>query len=227
MEIPKSDALIFDGFGTLFDLSSASPAFERILPGRGLEVLNWWRAKQLAYTRQCIVTRRYQNLSELMMRALEDVCKHFRVEISPEMRTTLCAQYLTLTAFPEVPDVLNILRKDHKLILLSHGTQAMLDGVVAHNQLTPLLDAVLSVDAVRAYKPESKAYELARERLNLPASSCVYIGGNPFDIAGAKGFGMKTIWLHRGMPPMALMNLIADESIGSLKDLLPHGCLID
>ncbi len=215
----KLEALVFDGFGTLFDLESASPAFELAFPGKGLEVLRWWRAKQLAYTRQCILTRKYRNLWVLMEQALEDACHHFQVEVPSPVRVELCSQYLKLAMFPEAVESLNILRKNYKLVLLSHGTQSMLDAVVAHNQLTSLLDAILSVDAVHTYKPELQAYELITEKINLPPKAFGYTGVNPLDIAGARAFGMKTIWLHRRAPSNRLMGLITDLSITNLQEL--------
>ena len=102
----KINALVFDGFGTLFDLESATPAFEQVAPGQGLEVLRWWRAKQLQYTRRCILTRRYRNLWVLMEQAMDDACWHFRLDISTDKRKKLCEQYLTLKVFDEVPEVL-------------------------------------------------------------------------------------------------------------------------
>jgi len=212
-------ALVFDGFGTLFDLESAAPAFDLVFHGRGLEVSRWWRARQLAYTRRCILTRRYQNLWVLMEQALDDASRHFQVAISSQIRNDLCSEYFRLAMFPEVPEVLNALHNRYKLILLSHGTQFMLEKVVSHNKLDSLLDSVLSVDIIQSYKPELKVYELATQNVNLPSNAFSYVGGNPMDLAGAKAYGMKTIWLHRNAPAIRLMGLIADISITSLKDL--------
>ena len=178
--------LVFDGFGTLFDLESAAPAFEQVAPGQGLEVLRWWRAKQLQYTRRCIITRHYQNLWILMGQAMDEACLHFRLDISTTKRLELCEQYLTLKVFDEVPKVLPKLKEKYKLVILSHGTQLMLDAVTAHNQITHLFDNILSVDSVQAYKPELKSYALVRQMINLPESSFDYIGVNPMDIAGAR-----------------------------------------
>jgi len=214
------EALVFDGYGTLFDLESASLAFDLVFPGRGLEVLRWWRARQLAYTRRCVLTRRYRNLWTLMEQALDDASQHFHVAVSYQTRFELCSEYLRLAMFPEAPDVLSTLHMRYKLILLSHGTQSMLDSVVAHNNLNSLLDAVLSVDYVHAYKPELKAYELVTQTIHLPESTFGYVGVNPMDIAGAKAFGMKTIWLYRNTNAIRLMGLLADKSITNLQELL-------
>ena len=213
-------ALAFDGYGTLFNLESASPAFEAVFPGRGLEVLRWWRARQLMYTRRCVLMRRYKNLWILMEQALDDASRYFQVEVSPQMRFELCSEYLRLAMFPEVPDVLDALHKHYKLILLSHGTQSMLEQVVEYNLLAPLLDMVLSVDKVQAYKPELKAYELVIQTVDLPESAFGYVGVNPMDIAGAKAYGMKTIWQYPGASANRLMNLLVDRRITNLQDLL-------
>ncbi|MFN8413797.1 MAG: haloacid dehalogenase type II [Anaerolineales bacterium] len=219
MEKLNIKALIFDGFGTLFNLESAAPIFELAIPGKGLEFLHWWRQRQLALTRQCILTRRYRNLRVLMDQAMEEACKHFQVDIPLTTKEDLCAQYHRLELFPEVQEVLDILHPKYKLVLLSHGTQEMLNAVVAHNKLTSLLDAVLSVDMVQAYKPELKAYELATKTLNLPESAFGYAGVNPADIAGAKAFGMKTIWVHRNMPESQLMSLITNLNVIDLRKM--------
>jgi 2-haloacid dehalogenase len=203
-------ALVFDGFGTLFDLESAAPAFEQIAPGRGLEVLRWWRAKQLQYTRRCILTRQYRNLWILMQQAMDDACLHFHLDIPKVQRDAVCEQYYTLKVFDEVPDVLLKLKEKYKLVILSHGTQLMLDKVIEHNQLTHMFDAILSVDATQVYKPELKAYELVTQNIKLPENTFGYAGVNPMDIAGAKAFGMKTIWVRRGLPSNQLMRLIVD-----------------
>jgi 2-haloacid dehalogenase len=213
------EALVFDGFGTLFDLESASPSFDLVFPGRGREVLHWWRARQLAYTRQCVITGQYRNLWILMEQALDDASQHFHVTVSPQTRFELCSQYLKLPIFPEAQDVLTALHNRYKLILLSHGTQPMLDQVVAHNNLNPLLDAVLSVDTVQAYKPELKAYELVTQTIRLPESAFGYVGVNPMDIAGARAFGMKTIWLNRTPTKNLLMGLVSDITINNLQNL--------
>jgi 2-haloacid dehalogenase len=215
----KLQALVFDGFGTLFDLESAVPAFEQIAPGHGLEVLRWWRAKQLQYTRRCILTRQYRNLWILMQQAMEDACLHFHLDVSFAQREELCEQYYTLKVFDEVPDVLLKLKEKYKLVILSHGTQLMLDKVVEHNQLTRMFDAILSVDAIQAYKPDLKAYELVTQNIKLPENAFGYAGVNPMDIAGARAFGMKTIWVRRAMPETRLMSLIAHKSSTNLTEM--------
>lgn len=213
------EVLVFDGFGTLFDLESAEPAFEHAAPNRGLEVLRWWRAKQLQYTRRCILTRRYRNLWILMEQAMDDACLHFQLDISAGKRRELCEQYLTLKVFDEVPEVLLKLKEEYKFVILSHGIQSMLDALTEHNQLTHLFDAVLSVDLVQAYKPELRAYELVTQTIKLPENAFGYIGVNPMDIAGARAFGMKTIWIRRTMPQNRLMGLIADISSANLTEM--------
>jgi 2-haloacid dehalogenase len=216
----KLQALVFDGFGTLFDLESAAPAFEQIAPGRGLEVLRWWRTKQLQYTRRCILTRQYRNLWILMQQAMDDACLHFHLDISMAQRQAVCEQYYTLKVFDEVPDVLLKLKEKYKLVILSHGTQLMLDKVVEHNQLAHMFDAILSVDATQVYKPELKAYELVTQNIKLPENAFGYAGVNPMDIAGAKAFGMKTIWVRRALPSNQLMRLIVDLEGKDLTEII-------
>lgn len=212
--------LVFDGYGTIFNLESAAPAFERIAPNRGLEILHWWRARQLAYTRNCIITRNYRDLSTLMDQALVDACKKFKLEISASQRLKLCEEYLTLNVFEEVPIALSRLKEKYKLVILSHGTQSMLDAVAEHNKITHFFDEILSVDAVKAYKPDLRAYTPLLQKINMPEENFGYVGINPMDIAGARAFGMKTIWMRRSMPENQLMGLIADITSANLQELL-------
>ena len=213
------DVLVFDGYGTIFDLESVQPAFDDVAPGRGLDVLRWWRARQLQYTRRCILTRHYRNLWLLMEQAMDDTSVHFNLKISSIKKRELCEQYLQLKVFDEVPKTLSKLREKYKLVILSHGTQSMLDAVTRHNQIAHLFEAILSVDAIKVYKPELKAYELATQTINLPESAFGYIGVNPMDIAGARAFGMKTIWLFRQGKKSRLMELVAHTCIKELKVL--------
>jgi 2-haloacid dehalogenase len=154
-----------------------------------------------------------------MEQAMNDACIHFMLDIPPKKRKALCEEYLTLKVFEEVPEVLSKLKENYKLVILSHGTQRMLDAVAEHNSVTHLFDEILSVDAIQAYKPDLKAYELLIKKIDLPEKSFGYAGVNPMDIAGAKAFGMKTIWIRRNMAQNRLMRLIADMSSADLKEM--------
>lgn len=212
-------ALVFDGYGTLFDIDSVIPECERVFPGYGAEVGRRWRVKQLGYTRRCVLTRHYVDLWTLMDRSLGDTCRALHLDISPQVIADLREQYLSLKPFPEVLEVLPRLRAKYQLAILSHGTQKMLDAVVDSTGTRGMFEEILSVDTVHAYKPAARAYALAEESLNLPRTEIAYVGVNPFDIAGAKGFGSKTIWVRRVVPASRLMALISDAQIASLEEL--------
>lgn len=215
----NASALIFDGYGTLFDIHSVIPECERAFPGRGTQLSKKWRERQLALTRRCVLTRHYVDLWTLVERTLADTCRELNLDAPPELQTHLREQYLALNVFPEVFGVLPHLREKYRLAILSHGTQPMLDALVDRHALRASFDAVLSVDTVRAYKPDGRAYEFARQTLNLPREEIAYVGVNPFDIAGAKGFGMRTIWLRRVEPASRLMDLLCDAQTTTLEDL--------
>ena len=151
--------------------------------------------------------------------AMEDACRHFHLDIPITKREELCGQYYTLKVFDEVSDVLYKLKKKYKLVILSHGTQLMLNKAVEYNQISHLFDAILSVDSIEVYKPELKAYELVLQTIKLPENAFGYTGVNPMDIAGARAFGMKTIWVRRTMPENQLMSLIAHASSANLDEL--------
>jgi 2-haloacid dehalogenase len=219
MSLESLSALVFDAYGTLFDLRSAVPACEALFPGKGANLNRLWRAKQLRQTRRCVLTRRYTNLWEIMDGALERACFDLGLRSTAAERESLRQQYLTLRTFPEVPATLERLEEHYALLLLSHGTQPMLDAVAEHNGITRHFRAVRSVDAVRAYKPDPRAYAIAEETLGVPHAAIGFVSTNPFDIAGAKAYGLRTVWLHRETSSSRIMGLLADISVENLAEL--------
>jgi 2-haloacid dehalogenase len=135
-------------------------------------------------------------------------------------RISLRQQYLTLRTYPEVPGALEALHRRHALLLLSHGTQHMLDTVAERAGISRYFEAIRSVDAVGAYKPDPRAYALAEESLRTDRADIGFVSTNPFDIAGAKAFGLRPIWLHRGIPDSRIMALLADGSVENLDELV-------
>ena len=213
-------ALVLDAYGTLFDLHSAEPACEALFPGKGAVLNRLWRAKQLRRTRRCVLTGRYVNLWEIMDRELESACRELGLHCSATERASLREQYLTLQPYPEVPHALGALGERYRLLLLSHGTQSMLEAVAEHSGLAGRFEAIRSADLAGAYKPNPRAYALAEHTLRLPPREIGFVSTNPFDIAGAKAFGLRPIWLHRGSGDSQLMKLLADGSIENLDELV-------
>jgi len=129
-------AVIFDAYGTLFDLRSAIPVCERIFPGHGAEFNALWRVKLLRHTRWCVITGRYRDLWQIADAAIGDACRQMKLRCSSEEQAEIRQQYLELHMFPEVPDTLRVLRERFTLAVLSHGTSLMLRTVAEKNGST-------------------------------------------------------------------------------------------
>ena len=197
-------ALVFDAYGTLFDVHSVIAECEALFPGNGASLSQLWRGKQLEYTWLRSLMGRYADFSAITAAALTTACNMLRLELSEAAARRLMDAYLKLKAFPDVTDTLARLH-GRKLVVLSNGSPAMLDAVVRHTGLDHVLDTVLSVDALRIFKPHPSVYAYAAERLQTPAGAIGFVSSNFWDVAGATSFGFCTFWINRaGATPDAL-----------------------
>lgn len=214
----KSLALVFDAYGTLFDVHSVIVLCERFWPGRGGAVSQLWRAKQLEYTWQRSLMQRYRDFSHLTTAGLRYACAALGLALSGAQETELMQQYRRLSLFPEAMPALESLR-GRKLAILSNGSPDMLDPLVASSGLGPLLDAVLSVAEVRTFKPDPRVYQLALDRLGVPIESIGFVSSNCWDACGAKSFGFRTYWINRAGAPLDALDVTPDHSIARLTEL--------
>jgi 2-haloacid dehalogenase len=212
-------ACVFDAYGTLFDFASAARGCRDVL-GDGIDKLTaLWRDRQLQYTWPRGLQGRHADFWQVTGDALDFALETLAIE-KPGLRDRLMALYLTLDAFPEVPDVLQRLKKSglHTAIL-SNGSPKMLDAVVKATGLGPLLDAVLSVEDVGVYKPHPKVYQLAVDRFRVPAAAIAYQSSNAWDAYAASAFGMQVVWCNRyGQQPERLPG-DPDRMVKSLAEL--------
>jgi 2-haloacid dehalogenase len=190
-------ACVFDAYGTLFDFGAATRGCRDLL-GDDLDKLTLlWRDKQLQYTWLRAVQGRHADFWQVTSDALDYALETLRID-RPGLRNRLMELYLTLDAFPEVPDVLRQLKvAGLKTAILSNGSPAMLDTVVQSARIDKLLDAVLSVEEVGVYKPAPRVYQLAVDRLEIPASQISFQSSNAWDAYAASSFGMKVVWCNR------------------------------
>jgi len=193
---PQLKALVFDAYGTLFDVHSVIAECEALFPGKGASLSQLWRGKQLEYTWLRSLMGRYADFSAITRAALTTACNMLRLELSEAAARRLMDAYLVLKAYPDVMDTLTRLH-GRKLAILSNGSPAMLNAVVRHGRLDQLLDAVLSVDALRIFKPHPSVYAYAAERLQAPAGAIGFVSSNFWDVAGATSFGFRTYWINR------------------------------
>jgi len=190
-------ACVFDAYGTLFDFAAAARGCRDVLGGDVERLTALWRDKQLQYTWLRSLQGRYVDFWQVTGDALDFALETIAID-KPGLRDKLMTLYLTLDVFPEVPDTLRML-KDAGLrtAILSNGSHAMLDAIVAGNKLGPLLDEVLSVDDAGVYKTHPKVYQLAVDRLGLPASAIAFQSSNAWDAYAASAFGMRVVWCNR------------------------------
>jgi len=190
-------ACVFDAYGTLFDFASAARACRDVLGEASAALTTLWRDKQLAYSWLRAVQGRHADFWQVTSDALDFALETLGIAI-PGLRDRLMHLYLTLEPFPEVSDVLGRIRRAGcKTAILSNGSPAMLDAVVTASGLGPLLDAVLSVEEVGVYKPHARVYQLAVDRLGVPASAIAFQSSNAWDAYAASAFGMQVVWCNR------------------------------
>ena len=212
-------ACVFDAYGTLFDFASAARGCADVL-GDGIDRLTaLWRDKQLQYTWLRALQGQHADFWQVTGDALDFTLATLGID-KPGLRGRLMDLYLRLDAFPEVPDVLRHLRNaGMRTAILSNGSPTMLDAVVKTSGLDALLDAVLSVEAVGVYKPHPKVYQLAVDRLAVPAGAIAFQSSNAWDAYAASAFGMRVVWCNRyGAQPERLPGA-PDRTVRSLAEL--------
>ena len=212
-------ACVFDAYGTLFDFASAARGCRDVL-GEAIDRLTaLWRDKQLQYTWLRAVQGRHADFWQVTFDALDFTLETLALE-KPGLRDRLMNLYLTLEPFPEVPDVLERLKRSGlRTAILSNGSPQMLDAVVRASGLGAHIDAVLSVEAVGVYKPDPKVYQLAVDRLGIPAAGIAFQSSNAWDAYAASAFGMRVVWCNRyGQRPERLPGK-PDRIVQSLAEL--------
>ncbi len=217
------DACVFDAYGTLFDVHSAVGRSREALGDKADGVSTLWRQKQLEYTWLRSLMGAYADFWQLTGEGLDYALAANGVE-DPGLRQRLMDLYLGLDAYPDVPDALDRLRAGGgKTAILSNGTPDMLRAAVDSASLGSRLDAALSVDELRVYKPDPRVYQLAVDRLGVEAGRICFVSTNGWDAAGAAHFGFKVAWLNRfGQQPERLPGAPAAviETLAELPGLL-------
>jgi 2-haloacid dehalogenase len=191
------EACVFDAYGTLFDVNSAARSAEDSLGEKWQPLAELWRAKQLQYTWLRGLAGRHADFWQVTGDALDFAMATLQLK-EPALRSRLLNQYLALSSYPEVPDTLKRLKAaGMKLAILSNGTPAMLAAAAANAGIADLLDALLSVEEVKVYKPHPAVYTLACDRLNVVPDRICFLSSNGWDAYSAKAFGFRTLWCNR------------------------------
>jgi 2-haloacid dehalogenase len=219
--MPPLQALVFDAYGTLYDVHSVGARAEALFPGHGAALSQLWRTKQLEYSWLRSLMGTYADFNQVTADALRYALAALKLDAGTEAIAALLSQYVHLSAFPEVPAALARLKPGRKLAILSNGAPYTMDALVSNSGLAPQFDAVLSVDSAGIYKPDMRIYRLAEERLGLARRHIGFVSSNCWDAVGAATYGYTVFWVNRLGAPVDLHGRAPDHIISSLDQLAP------
>ena len=222
--------VVFDAYGTLFDVYSVSAMAETIFPGHGNALSVLWRDKQIEYSRLVTMSdplnplgsRHYQSFWDLTRLGLQYACQKLGLELTPPKQKQLMDQYAQLTPFAENLDVLQHLQAiGMRCAILSNGSPDMLAKAVSSAGMTGLIDKVLSVDEVRQFKTSPQSYGLVTHHYPMDVREVLFVSSNSWDALGATWYGFKSFWVNRQGLPFETLGPRPTYSGPTLKDILP------
>jgi 2-haloacid dehalogenase len=214
-------ALIFDAYGTLFDVASLAEGCAGVAPDPA-RLVSLWRAKQLEYSflRALMGPAAYVDFWQVTADALDFAAQQLELTLSGGERARALEGWLRVRPYPEVAAALEHLASAGRAcIILSNGSPSMLHAAVSGAGLAECFQAVLSVDAVRTYKPDPRVYQLAMDALGLPAAELLFVSSNGWDAAGARAFGYRVAWINRSGAPTERLGFPPDLTIADLSAL--------
>jgi 2-haloacid dehalogenase len=208
-------ALVFDAYGTLFDVQSVAGVTDAAFPGHGETITQIWRLKQLEYTWLRALMGRYEDFWTVTCESLAFTLETLGLSATPELIAEIAEAYDALALYPEARQALEELAS-FRLAIFSNGSPAMLKRLVAQAGIGELLETVISVDEIGVYKPDPRGYAHVEKRLGLARNEILFVSSNGFDIAGAKAYGFAAARIAR-MPGETLRaELAAADVIGPL-----------
>ena len=217
----KPRAVLFDAYGTLFDVYSVGLAAEQAFPGRGEALAQLWRDKQIDYTRLMTMSGRYRPFWDLTRAGLRFAAQRLGLTLEAALEDRLMNEYRHLSAFPENLEVLQALRqRGVRAGILSNGDPEMLAVAVRSAGFTPLIDPVLSVHEVQRFKIDPAAYALGPQALGLPAREILFVSSNGWDAIGATWFGYTTLWVNRARATLEQLDTAPTRTGTSLREVL-------
>lgn len=220
---PKIKAVIFDAYGTLFDVYSVGALAEKLYPGQGKALANIWRDRQIDYTRIRTLCDQYVDFWQITEDALVFACAHLNLNLSDVNKAELLQQYKHLTAFSENKAVLEQLKSDgYRLGILSNGTREMIDSAVDNAQMDDCFEHILTVETVRKFKTVPEVYQLGPDAFELKASEILFVSSNCWDACGATWFGFQTVWVNRANMPLEELGVIPNLIGKDLNDVIEY-----
>ena len=211
-------AIIFDAYGTLFDVNSAAEKCKDKIGSKWENFSNYWRTTQLEYTWLRSLMKRHKDFWKITEDSLDKSMKVFN--INPNMKSELLDLYKILSPYPEVKETLQLLKeKNYKLSILSNGTPSLLNELVSSNNLK-VFDDIFSVEEVGIFKPDSKVYDIPVKKYKIEKSEVAFLSANTWDVSGGGNYGFNAIWVNRNNIIFDNLDYSPENQINNLKHLL-------
>ena len=215
----KTKAVVFDAYGTLFDVNSAAKRCKDKIGTKWETFANFWRTTQLEYTWLRSLMKRHKNFWDITEDSLDKSMKVFNID--KNMKNELLSLYKVLSPYPEVKEVLEDLKKKNfKLAILSNGTPDLLNELVESNKLNNLFDDLFSIEEVKIYKPDSRVYELPIKKYKIKSDEITFLSANTWDVSGGGNFGYNSIWVNRHNSIFDILDFQQKNEISNLTQLL-------
>ncbi len=212
-------AIIFDAYGTLFDVNSAAEKCKDKIGNKWENFANYWRTTQLEYTWLRSLMKRHKDFWQITEDSLKKSMKAFNID--PSMKNELLNLYKILSPFKEVPETLKILKeKNFKLSILSNGTPSLLNELVRNNDLHNLFDDLFSIEQVGIYKPDSKVYDLPIKKYKIEKNEVAFLSANTWDVSGGGNYGFNSIWVNRNNSIFDNLDYKPLNEIKNLRELI-------
>jgi 2-haloacid dehalogenase len=208
-------AVVFDAYGTLYDIQSVAAVTEEAFPGYGEIITQIWRIKQLEYTWFRSLMRRYEDFSVITRDSLAYTIRVLGLNHDAATFERIMDKYLHLDLYPDAMATLAAL-KGRKLAILSNGSSGMLNALVRNTGLDRVLDATISIDSKKIFKPAPDAYALIESTLGVRPAEVLFVSSNPWDACGAKAFGLNVAWIERVTPEAMALACVESDVVPPL-----------
>ena len=215
----STKAIIFDAYGTLFDVNSAAEKCKDKIGNQWEGFADFWRTTQLEYTWLRSLMRKHKDFWSVTEESLDKSMKVFKIDSA--MKDELLNLYKILSPYPEVKEVLNSLKKkNYKLSILSNGTPALLNELVKSNDLENIFDDLFSIEEVGIYKPDSKVYDIPIKKYQIKSEEVAFLSANTWDVSGGGNYGYNSIWVNRNKAIFDNLDYKPKNEVNNLKQLL-------
>ena len=212
-------AIIFDAYGTLFDVNSAAEKCKGKIGDKWEGFANYWRTTQLEYTWLRSLMNRHKDFWQVTEDSLDKSMQAFKIDSS--MRNELLDLYKVLSTFPEVKEVLNKLKeKNYKLAILSNGTPFLLNELVKSNNLDNIFDDIFSIEEVKTYKPDPKVYNIPIKKYQIQKNEVAYLSANTWDVSAGGNYGFNPVWVNRNNSIFDNLDYVPKYQVKHLGELL-------